>query len=174
MALTREINPIEWMPKKETLEQMGINDSELFKLIEGRFLRVAIHNGQLFVSRQSIREYEKERGNKPNLSAPVQKTIPIEPPPEQEQKKPISFHEKIFIKCTEYAPNEFGYEIGNAAIAFRKPVSTILTFVEKNRVEIVHVGDVHYLKRGSFRAALEKNKHIIPEEGKPSSFLISN
>lgn len=169
MELFRELDPSQWASKKEAIEQLNIAESEIFKLIENRFLRVAIHNGQLLVSRQSIREYNKERELKSDINNPVQKLIPVELPTKP-PKPTIPFHEKIFIKCTEYSPGEFGYKISDTAIAFRKPVSTILAFVEKNHVEVVHIGDVHYLKRQSFRNALEKAKIIIPE-GNPSSFF---
>ncbi|MFA5714493.1 MAG: hypothetical protein WC998_01970 [Candidatus Paceibacterota bacterium] len=160
----KEVDSAEWASKGVALGMLGINYQSMLNLIEDKVLRITIFKEELFISRESINKY-KEQGVKIDFTTsgpeqskpppvPSQKTV--DPPKDHNQDSEKEGRKKIYINITEYAPDQYGYEILDAAFAFKVKVSVVQAFIDEHNIEVVSIDDNLYLKRQSFRDVLEK------------------
>ena len=162
------IDHVKWVLGIEAPDLLGVTYGKMLNLIDEGVIRMTIHMGRIYVSRVSIDEYKK--GDKkldfvpfvPGTASAVDISfIPLRELAGSSVASESSL-QRLFIKLTEYDGRKY-YDPVDAAIAFGKEVETIWNFVKKNGVEVVRIGDIFYLERGSFREALVKRGHIKPE-----------
>jgi len=169
------VNPLKWMTKEAAAEMMGTTCEKVIILIGKKELRPAFHRGGLFISLDSIEKYIERNApavvseSKPKfmpklLTSTVSKkwTGPVKPPkPVVRMKKEPSDSgqkevPKIFIKLTQYAPDKWGYEVKDVAIALKRHPDSIRNLVGGYKVEGVWVGDKCYIIPQSLKDWLKR------------------
>lgn len=155
----KEVDQTKWVIGEEAAKEMNITYQAMFYLIEKKLLRATTHMGRLYVSRESIEEYN-QRGLNPFVSESGIAFIPFREI--RSSDIPKNGSKKIFIKLTE-RKGQKAYELGNAARALCTSTKIILEFAEANDVKVACTGTKIFLERESFRKALVEKGHIKPE-----------
>jgi len=176
----KEINIAEWTSKKKAIKMLAIDSADITSLIGSGDLSVIVYKQKLLISIESINKYREKfplLNSKPvpkrNKGRPrkketysLQQVILLPPPMSTpvllEKAHPVNqgtnngSGNKIFIKITEYAPGQWGYEVNDVAIAFKRHPDSIRNLVSGHKVKGKPIGDKCYIFPQSLKDWLKR------------------